>query len=637
MIGRLIRVCAATAFLAVALLPQSSLAQDVASPTEGIELPNESLTGQSDAASLEINPAGLGFMSTGEISFAWQMANENLQEVDPGGQALFLAGGSGSIGAGFGIQWVNRPDLGPDLKDYRKYTFGLGFSTVTNLAMGMALNIFGSSKSERLDDLASWDLGLQWRPTDTVGVSWRTRDLNRPFISNGESLPHRNSAALMLRFLEGQLQFESEVGFNSRGDSIFVRPRLLVEPYRGIRVFARSELDIETINGNTAAGFGRIIGGLEINTNHLGLQAAGHFDADPASNESALPAQSYRAWVSFNKRPGLAEPGERWLMVDLSQNIAEQPAAGLLGPAQRSFLSLIEQMRMLRDDENVQGVVFHVGNTSFGYAQAWEVRKAIDELQDAGKTTVSVLSNPSFKGAYLASAAEHVWLLPTEPYEPSGLGITLESYQGTLAKLGVKAEFLRIGEYKSAPESYTSEVPSKQTLEQTSDYLDTIYREVIEAVAADRDLRHRDVERAVSDVPVFPEDAIGRGFIDDVVYLDGLDKKLRDEFGNGVRLEQRYQEQDYGELRYGGRPQIAVVNIDGTIIKGSSGGTPLINQRLAGSDTLDPDDGRTRQEPHYQSSGHSSRQSGRQRGRQRSYLPRHTTPGDQKARRCLDG
>jgi protease-4 len=556
------------------------------SPSEGIALPNESLTGQSDSASLEVNPAGLGFMSTGELSFAWQMANEDLQEVDPSGQALFLAGGSGSFGAGFGVQWLNRPELGPDLKDYRKYSFGLGVSTVTNLALGVALNVFGSANSERLDSLATWDVGLQWRPLQVLGISWRTRDLNRAFIADGESLPHRNAAGLMLRFLDGRLQLESELAFNGRGDSVFVRPRVLVEPLRGIRVFARGQVDVETINSSTTSEFGRIIAGLELNTNHFGIQGAGHFDTKAGEDDPTMPAQSYRAWVSLNKRPGLAEPGQRWLLVDLTRDIAEQPGGGLFGPSQKSFLSLLDDLRTMQEDPKVEGVVFNVGQTSLGYGQSWELREAMAELRDAGKKTVSVLSAPTFKSTYIASAAERVWLLPTSPYDPAGVGITLESYQGTLEKIGVKAEFLRIGDYKSAPEAYTRATPSKESLEQTEAYLDALYTNVVAGVAGDRDLRERDFERAIEKVPIFPEDAIGRGFIDDVVYIDGLDEKLRDEFGDTVQLEEQYREPKYGELRYGGRPQIAVVNISGAIVRGRSGGVPLIGGPLAGSDTL---------------------------------------------------
>lgn len=583
---RMYWIVLAAAMFALSTAPTAAFAQDEPTPTEGIALPNESLTGQSDAASLEVNPAGLGFMSTGELSFGWQMASEDLQEVDPSGQGLFVAGGSGTVGAGFGVQWLNRPELGPDLKDYRKYTFGLGISTITNLAFGVALNVFGSTTSERLDDLAAWDVGVQWRPTDTVGVSWRTRDLNRPFLASGEALPHRNAAALLLRFLEGKLQLESEVAFNGRGDSIFVRPRALVEPIRGIRLFARGQVDIETINGVTSSEFGRVIGGLELNTNHFGIQGAGHFDPRAGAEDPAMPAQSYRAWVSLNKRPGLAEPGQRWVLVDLSRGIVEQPSATLFGPSEKSFLSLLEDLETMREDPDVEGIVFNVGPNEFGYAQAWEIREAISELRDAGKTTVGVLSAPDFKGTYIASATEHVWLLPTSPYEPSGVGITLESYQGTLQKIGVKAEFLRIGDYKSTPETFTHPEPTDEALEQTNDYLDAIYANVIDGIATDRDLRERDVEKAVDDVPIFPEDAIGRGLVDDVVYLDGLDEKLRDEFGESVRLEEQYREPDYGELRYGGRPQIAVVNVTGSIVRGRSGGAPIIGSQLAGSETL---------------------------------------------------
>src|SRR5690606_32681531 len=94
----------------------------------------------------------------------------------------FLAGGTGAFAAGFSTQWMRRSDLGTTAADFRKYTFGAGVSTDSNLSLGAALNFFGSGEDAALDGLYTWDVGLMWRPSTHLGFGLRVRDLNRPFF-----------------------------------------------------------------------------------------------------------------------------------------------------------------------------------------------------------------------------------------------------------------------------------------------------------------------------------------------------------------------------------------------------------------------------------------------------------------------
>src|SRR5690606_31565204 len=140
---------------------------------------------------------------------------------------------------------------------------------------------------------------------------------------------------------------------------------------------------------------------------------------------------------------------------NLNGNIAEQPSSGFFSPTVNSFLSLLLKIERLSADPNIEGVVFNIGESGLGYAQIWELRQAIDRLRAAGKRTVSVLTNPTFRETYLASVAEQLWLIPPAPWGADGVSISMTSYAEVLAKAGINAEFLRIGRYKSAPESYT--------------------------------------------------------------------------------------------------------------------------------------------------------------------------------------
>jgi protease-4 len=94
------------------------------------------------------------------------------------------------------------------------------------------------------------------------------------------------------------------------------------------------------------------------------------------------------------------------------------------------------------------------------------------------------------------------------------------------------------------------------------------------------------VDHMVENVPLFPSEAVEEGFADKVVYLDAIQDRLQEKFGGHVYLEGRYPGDTPADMRWGTRPEIAVVVISGMIVRGRSGRTPIINETITGSDTL---------------------------------------------------
>lgn len=571
--------------------PLAALAQEQPTPSDGIIFPDQSITTRADATSLEVNPAGLGLMRGVQFALGLQEPRPDYQGLSNEGVGAFLAGGTGAFAAGFSTQWLRRSDLGAAAADFRKYTFAAGVSTGSNLSVGTALNFFGSSQDPALDALYSWDLGLMWRPSTHLGFGVRLRDLNQPFWGApdpdthqvNDSLPIRADLGLALRFWEGRAILDPAVGFSSRGTSLFFRPRIALEPYPGVHIFARTEFDFDLDAQHRSSSWNQTVAGLALNTHGIGAETAAIANF---SGDAELLGSTHLIWMGSQRARGLAPPDRRWQLINLNGDIAEQPASGLFTPTVHSFLSLLLKIERLAADPTIEGVVFNVGESGLGYAQIWELRQAIARLRAAGKHTVSVLTNPTFRETYLASAAETFWLIPPAPWGADGVSVSMVSYAELLAKAGINAEFLRIGRYKSAPESYTFRTPSSEATEQISDYLDGLYTQATAAMAADRKLSPDAIRQAIDTVPQLPSDAVAQGLADQVVYLDSIQERLREQFGQHVRLEDRYASDPAADMRWGERPEIAVVIISGMIVRGQSGSTPFINQNVTGSDTL---------------------------------------------------
>jgi len=567
-------------------LAEPARAQGPSEPSDGIALPDRSVTTTSDATSLEVNPAGLGFTETAELRYGFDL-------LFPGGGApvrdqhgVFLGAGNDWIGGGFSMQWLDRPTSGPALSSYQKFTLGLALRPFDNLSLGGAVHLFGSIDSRSVNQLASLDLGAQWRPSQFVGAGLAIEDTTRPFFRPDRGVPVRVRPGVALRLLGGGLVLDSELGWTPDRGTLFATPRVSLQPTDGLRLYGRAAVPV---NSNARERHGSDIGltaGLEVSLGRIGLEAGGSLRTGNGDS-SGLTRHTQQVRFSTAPRQSLVDPVRRWVQFELSGTIPERGSSRLLGGSSRGFLELLTKIRAAGDDPGVDGVLLRISSNSLGYGRAWELRRAIEQLEASDTASATFLEQPGFLESYIASAADRVFMLPNELYEPAGLRVTKNSYGRALANIGVEAEFVRIGEYKAAPESFVRESPSEPALEQTNAYVDDIHEEVVGGIGEDRSLEPAEVQRAVDSIPLYPDEAVADGFVDDILYPDELRPLLLREYGAARLVEEGYDPNPEPEQGWNGaQPIVAVVYVDGSIIRGESAETPFTGQILTGSSTV---------------------------------------------------
>ncbi len=570
-----------SALAALLLLP--SLASAQSSPTEGIALPDRSLSTQTDAASVETNPAGLGYIESPELSYTLQLAAPSLQGTLPEGHAVFAAIGGGGMGLGLGLQWLTRPDQPAGMRRYRKYSLGGAISNSENFSVGLTYNLFGADRDERLDALATIDLGAQLRLSEHVGVGLFMRDANTPYLyRDNVALPRRFAADLAVRLWTGRLILDQEIAYVQGRQQWQIIPRLVIEPVDGLRVFGRARFD--TGAEQRMPQFQELIAGLEVSLGFLGVASAAQLGR--ADGDARLIGHAHTVWLSNEKQRSIIEAPSRWQIIDLTSSFADLPVSGLFGPSSQSFVTMLLRLDEMARDNAVRGVVINLASPGLGYAQAWELRQRIAALRAADKKVVALMQSADTRDVFIASAADAIFMVPQALYEPTGVSAQLVSYQGILQKLGVEAEFLRVRDYKTAPEAFVSPTPSPESLEQTGDYLAQLYSAIIGAISAGRDRSEAQVRTVMDNLPLMPHQAAELGLIDGVLYPDELERKLRELTGTFVSLQRDYNPKRTNEERWETLPVIAVLVVDGTIIQGSSGQDILGSEAFSGGSTL---------------------------------------------------
>src|SRR5262245_24543579 len=182
--------------------------------------------------------------------------------------------------------------------------------------------------------------------------------------------------------------------------------------------------------------------------------------------------------------------------------------ARLRGGSVASLLSLTSERSAAARDAGLYGVVVRVRGLDVGWAQAEEIREAILGLHEKGRKTLAVLEFEGFGNApyYVASAAERVVATPGGNSPFVGIAGEYLFLGGFFEKIGVDVEYERVGEYKSAVESYAATRMSDANREQTNALVDSIESHFVSAVATARNRTEEQIRLAIDSAPSAPEE-----------------------------------------------------------------------------------------------------------------------------------
>jgi protease-4 len=284
-------------------------------------------------------------------------------------------------------------------------------------------------------------------------------------------------------------------------------------------------------------------------------------------------------------------------------------ASGLFGATTETLSDLIGRLDKAAGDEKLDGVVLKINGASFGWAKVNELRQAISRLRAKGKQAIAYLDSGETHDYLVASACNQI-VMP-EPGELSMLGLRAEVtfYKNLLDWLHVKAEMLRVGEFKSAAEPYSRTEMSKEFRMEMEAILDDYVRQIVDSVGESRKMTGKQVLSLIDNGPYFSKQAYANGLIDRVGYEDELEGFIKAAVNNdkrSVEIVKNYgkkkSDNDFSgfagmmkmmnllmggesQKRVGSKPKVAVVHAVGMIMTGKSSASFFGGETL-GSETF---------------------------------------------------
>ncbi len=241
--------------------------------------------------------------------------------------------------------------------------------------------------------------------------------------------------------------------------------------------------------------------------------------------------------------------------------------------------TLFDQVRAIRraaEDDRIKALVLQCDGSRAGWAKAQELRWAIEAFKESGKPVWAFLELAGREDYYIAALADRIVIQPESYLSLSGLRLEIMFFKGALDKLGVEAELIRTGRYKSAGEPYSREEMSPEWRQVLDEMLDEFYAQLLDGIAAGRGQDAAHWRAVVDEGPFAAAEAREHGLSDAVLYKD----EFYEELSEAVEVEEigRVAMSTYARESAAGRsrgPKIAMVHASGTIYSGYSDPTPF--------------------------------------------------------------
>lgn len=199
-----------------------------------------------------------------------------------------------------------------------------------------------------------------------------------------------------------------------------------------------------------------------------------------------------------------------------------------------SLEDVLSGIEKAKADKNIKGIYLEAGVfVPNSYAALQEIRDALIDFKKSNKWIVAYGDSYTQGTYYLASVANDVYLNPQGMLDWHGLSTQRIYLKDMLAKFGVKVQVSKVGTYKSATEMFTGDKMSDADRQQTSAYLNGIWKYLLKGVGESRNIPIAKLNEYADSVITFanPADYLKMKLIDKLLYTDQVRNEIKKRLG----------------------------------------------------------------------------------------------------------
>ncbi|WP_448697326.1 signal peptide peptidase SppA [Mucilaginibacter sp. AW1-3] len=210
-------------------------------------------------------------------------------------------------------------------------------------------------------------------------------------------------------------------------------------------------------------------------------------------------------------------------------------ALGFLGFDEDKSIGLndiLANIKKAKTDDHIKGIFLDESYMLTGQATTEEIRNALLDFKKSGKFIVAYGEVYTQSFYYLSSVADKIYMNPKGIFEFHGFSSQIMFYKGAMDKLGIEAQVIKVGTYKSATEPFVLNKMSDANRKQVTEYLGSMYDHFLAGISANRKINKDSLFNIANNMLVRnPEDAVKYRLIDGLRYKDELLEELKSRTG----------------------------------------------------------------------------------------------------------
>jgi len=175
------------------------------------------------------------------------------------------------------------------------------------------------------------------------------------------------------------------------------------------------------------------------------------------------------------------------------------------------------------NDPNINGIILEIGNAFPGMAKSNEINNIMKHFKKSGKKVYAYMKFGYMQNYYLASTADKIYLIPSGSVLMNGFNFEVMFYKNLLEKLGVKADFVRIGDYKTAPNMFTKDKMTESHRETMNNIADEFIKHFIKEVSNNRNISKASLNSIFKEAFLSAESSLEYNLVDKLCYYDEID------------------------------------------------------------------------------------------------------------------
>src|SRR5499427_7093655 len=203
-------------------------------------------------------------------------------------------------------------------------------------------------------------------------------------------------------------------------------------------------------------------------------------------------------YLLFGREPTVSASSTLVLQVggDLTEVAPADVVGYLRGVKTPTVRSIVDNLRKAKVDSRIRAVLLKpTGFQSPFWGKVQEIRDAVLDFRKSGKPIYAYVEYGGDREYYLATAADKVFLMPSAQLDLTGVATYELFLRGTLDKIGVIPDLHRIGDYKTAVNTFKEKSFTAAHKEMDDSMNRDLYAQIVRGIADGRKKNEADIRQ----------------------------------------------------------------------------------------------------------------------------------------------